>query len=65
MRIHVENGESKSLVKLSQFCYGFKDIRMYRKSSEGVKVTVKAVQQSTVALLVADLEIVKRGGATK
>ena len=23
----------KSLVKLSQFCYGFKDIRKYRKSS--------------------------------
>ena len=40
----------KLLVKLSQFCYGFKDIRTYRKSSEGVKVTVKAVQRSTVAL---------------
>ena len=49
-RIRAENGESKSLVKLSQFCYGFKDIHTYRKSSEGIKVTVKAVQQFTVAL---------------
>ena len=40
----------KSLVKLSQFCYRFTDIRTYRKSSKGVKVTVKAVQRSTVAL---------------
>ena len=40
--IRVENGESKSPVKLSQFCYGFKDIHTYRKSSEGVKVTVKS-----------------------
>ena len=35
-RICAENGESvrtyvKSLVKLSQFCYSFKDIRKYRK----------------------------------
>ena len=27
-RIRAENGKSKSLVKLSQFCYGFKSIRM-------------------------------------
>ena len=40
----------KSLVKLSQFSYGFKDICTHRKRSEGVKVTVKAVQQSPVAL---------------
>ena len=40
--IRVENGESKLPVKLSQFCYGFKDIRTYRKSSECVKVTVKS-----------------------
>ena len=32
VRIRVENGENKSLVKLSQFCYSFKDIRTYRKS---------------------------------
>ena len=49
-RIHAKNRESKSLVKLSQFCYAFKDICTYTKSSEGAKVTVKAVQQSTVAL---------------
>ena len=40
--IHAENGESKLPVKLSQFCYGFKDIRTYRKSSKGVKVNVKS-----------------------
>ena len=45
-RICAENGESvrtyvKSLVKLSQFCYSFKDMRKYRKVAKASRLLSK------------------------